>query len=55
MQVGYHHVNMHENAYIIARMEERGFTYDKTMSEDAREKFTLWWLSNTFMIFRRNK
>ena len=53
-QLGYQHVNCHDNEYIINRMFERGMTYDERLSVLFRSTVNkLPWLANTIMVFKK--
>lgn len=51
-QHGHHHVNLHENSYVISRMADLGFVYDNNTSEGLRKAAQLEWFKNTIMVFR---
>lgn len=50
-QYGHHHVNNHNNDYIINKMRGRGFEYDAHVSEEMRKVATLEWFKHTIMVF----
>lgn len=52
-QGGHHHVNTHDNEFIITRMKEEGFVYDTSESRILREKASVPWFKDTIMVFRR--
>jgi len=52
-QDGHHHVNNHDNNYVIERLEEHGFAYDAVAAQGLRDVSTLPWFKNTLMVFRR--
>jgi predicted TPR repeat methyltransferase len=52
-QGGHHHVNNHNNDYVIERLREKGFNYDAVASQSVRDVAELPWFKNTIMIFRR--
>ena len=54
-QGGHHHVNNHNNDYVIDKMRSKGFDYDQAASESVRTVAELPWFRNTIMIFRRQK
>jgi len=54
-QSGHHHVNLHENSYVISRMADLGFEYDNNTSEGLRNAAQLEWLKNTLMVFGKKK
>jgi hypothetical protein len=54
-QDGHHHVNTHDNDFIITRMREEGFIYDTIESSILQEKASIPWFKDTIMVFRRAK
>lgn len=52
-QGGLGHVNCRPNEYIIAKVEERGFTHVPELSAFLRYYASLSWFRNTLMVFKR--
>jgi hypothetical protein len=49
-QGGFRHINTHNNNYIIAKVENYGFKYNKEVSEKFRAQFDNWF-KNSLMVF----
>jgi GT2 family glycosyltransferase len=55
-QGGDGHVNERPNDYVINRMRERGFLFDRKITEKLRLSVfnsKLWWFKNTLMVFEK--
>lgn len=55
-QGGIGHVNERSNVYIVRRMQERNFVYNRRLSNEIRQKMNgdaLWWFQNTLLVFDR--
>ena len=53
-QGGHHHVNSHNNNYVIAKLAARRLQYDEKASMQLRgQVLSLNWLKSTLMVFRR--
>ncbi len=52
-QHGHHHVNNHNNDYVIEAMRTRGLVYDAEAAKSVRSVAELGYFKNTIMIFRR--
>jgi cyclopropane fatty-acyl-phospholipid synthase-like methyltransferase len=53
-QAGTGHVNCRNNSYIIAKMMNLGYRYDKEVSDMLRGDVDLWYFANTIMVFKKN-
>jgi SAM-dependent methyltransferase len=51
-QNGFHHINTHNNDYIIAKIEGYGFKYNKELSSEFKAQFDNWF-KNSLMVFDR--
>lgn len=54
-QGGTGHVNCLSNEMVIELMKNKGFNFDKHISEYLRKNATLSWFKNTVMVFKREK
>jgi SAM-dependent methyltransferase len=54
-QGGTGHVNCLSNETVIELMKNKGFNFDKHMSEYLRKNSKLSWFKNTLMVFKREK
>lgn len=52
-QPGFGHVNCRDNAYVISKMESKGYTYFPDDSEEMRKAASLWWFKKTIMVFQK--
>lgn len=52
-QKGDGHINCHTNAYIISKMKNKGWTYNRIVSKQLRCAANLDWFKNTLMFFEK--
>lgn len=50
---GIGHVNEQSNAYVIKRMEERGFSHNDILRDHLRNSAVSWWFKVSLMVFFR--
>lgn len=53
-QDGHGHVNERNNDYIIQKLKELGYTFNREQSQRLRDVASLWWFKDTLMVFDRN-